>query len=129
MMPPATELTAPFWTAVERHQLVRPVCQTCGRSFFTPQIACTHCLSEDWKYQPSAGRGTVYSATVVHRPPSPDFEVPFRLGIMDIVDEGWSMLANIVGGSAQHPPPFGAQVRVTWIERNGRTLPAFTEAP
>lgn len=119
-------LTREFWDAAERHELVRPVCRACGRSFFTPQVACPGCLSEDWAYEPSSGKGTVYSSTVVHRPPSPGFEVPFRVAIVDL-DEGWSMLANLVDGPGTRCAPIGARVEVTWIERAGRTLPAFTE--
>jgi hypothetical protein len=119
-------LTGDFWAAVARRELVRPVCADCGRSFFTPQIACPHCRSERWSYQRSSGRGRVYSATVVHKAPSPDFEVPFRLGIVDL-DEGWSMLATFAGGPAGRLPAVHAPVEVTWVERGGRVLPAFTE--
>lgn len=127
MIGPAHDaLTAPFWAAVARHELVRPVCRSCGRNFFTPQISCPGCLGEDWEYRPSAGLGRVYSATVVHRSPGPAFPVPFRIGIVDL-DEGWSMLANLVGGPDDRCPPIGAAVEVTWVEREGRVLPAFTE--
>jgi hypothetical protein len=122
----SSELTEPFWAAVRRRELVRPVCQSCGRSFFTPQVACTYCLSEGWEYQLSSGRGTVYSATVVHRPPGPEFSAPFRLGVVDM-DEGWSMLANLVDGPDERLPAVGAAVELTWIERDGRVLPAFVE--
>ena len=123
---PAAGLTDAFWAAAGRRELVRPVCRDCGRSFFTPQIACPGCLSENWAYEPSTGRGRVYSATVVHKPPSPEFVVPFRLGIVDL-DEGWSMLAELVGGPDGRLPAIDAPVRVTWTERDGRVLPAFTE--
>ncbi|GJF01302.1 MULTISPECIES: Zn-ribbon domain-containing OB-fold protein [Pseudonocardia] len=123
---PAAGLTDAFWAAAGRRELVRPVCRDCGRSFFTPQIACPGCLSENWAYEPSTGRGRVYSATVVHKPPSPGFVVPFRLGIVDL-DEGWSMLAELVGGPDGRLPAIDAPVRVTWTERDGRVLPAFTE--
>jgi hypothetical protein len=119
-------LTAEFWAAAARRELVRPVCADCGRSFFTPQVACPGCLSENWAYRVSSGRGAVYSATVVHRAPSPGFEVPFRLGVVDLED-GWSMLANLVDGPGERLPAIGAPVEVTWIERGGRTLPAFRE--
>lgn len=122
----AEGLTAAFWAAAARHELVRPVCANCGRNFFTPQIACPACLSEDWSYRVSSGRGTVYSATVVHKAPGPGFDVPFRLGVVDL-DEGWSMLANLVGGPDDRLPAIGAAVEVTWVERDGRVLPAFTE--
>ena len=120
----STALTADFWAAAARRELVRPVCRDCGRSFFTPQVACPACLSEDWVYRPSSGRGTVYSSTVVHKAPSPGFTVPFGLGVVDL-EEGWSMLATLVGDRL---PPIGSAVEVTWIERDGRTQPAFEEA-
>lgn len=119
-------LTGPFWSAAAQRRLVRPVCADCGRSFFSPQVACPHCLSENWSYEPSSGRGRVYSATVVRKPPSPGFEVPLRLGIVDL-DEGWSLLANFVAGPGDRLPAIDAPVEVTWIERDGRVLPAFTE--
>ncbi len=120
----SSALTAGFWAAAARRELVRPVCRDCGRSFFTPQIACPACLSEDWAYQPSSGRGTVYSSTVVHKAPSPGFTVPFGLGVIDM-EEGWSMLATLIGDPL---PPIGCVVEVTWVERDGRTQPAFAES-
>jgi uncharacterized protein len=116
-------LTEGFWEAVARHELVRPVCHACGRSFFTPQVACPTCLSEDWAYEPSSGRGRVYSATTVHKAPSPEFTVPFGLGIVDL-EEGWSMLAVLVGETL---PQQEAAVELTWVEHGGRELPAFRE--
>lgn len=120
----ALGLTDAFWAAAADRVLVRPVCADCGRNFFTPQVACPACLSENWTYEPSSGRGTVYSATVVHKAPSSGFAVPFRLAVIDL-DEGWSMLANLVGGSESELPMTGAAVEVTWVERDGRLLPAF----
>ncbi len=122
----APELTAEFWAAASRRELVRPVCSDCGRNFFTPQLACPQCLSEGWTYVRSSGRGTVHSATVVHKAPSPEFEVPYRLAVVEL-DEGWSMLANLVGGVDDLLPALGAVVEVTWLERGGRSLPAFRE--
>lgn len=112
-------LTAEFWAAADQGVLVRPVCSDCGRNFFTPQVACPRCLSENWSYRPSNGRGSVYSVTVVHKAPSPEFEVPYLLAVVDL-DEGWSMLANLLDDVA-----IGGPVEVAWIDRGGRRLPAF----
>lgn len=120
-MSEAAELTAGFWAAAAVRQLVRPVCEDCGRNFFTPQIACPGCLSENWAYRRSSGRGVVYSSTVVHKAATPDIEVPFGLGIVDL-EEGWSMLATLVGDRV---PAIGEPVQVTWVERNDRVQPAF----
>jgi uncharacterized OB-fold protein len=123
-LPRPSELTRPFWEAAARRELVRPLCRACGRSFFTPQAVCTHCLAKDWSYEPSAGRGEVYSATVVHRPPHPGMRAPFHLAIVDL-DEGWSMLANLATDAAQ-AVPIGTRVTVDWLELDeGFVLPVF----
>jgi uncharacterized OB-fold protein len=122
-LPSPTPLTEPFWRAGRDHRLVRPVCTDCGRSFFTPQVICPHCLSEAWTYQPSSGLGTIYSSTIVHRAPFPALEAPYQLAIVD-VDEGWQMLANIV--DTEEPTPIGSRVEVTWLLIDDRfTFPAF----
>lgn len=123
--PEITELTREFWAAAHRHVLVRPLCQACGRSFFVPQAVCTHCLSSDWAYAPSSGRGVIYSATVVRRAPYPGFDAPFHLAVVDL-EEGWSMLTNVVD-AADEPVAIGTPVRVAWLEVDERyTLPVFT---
>lgn len=122
--PEPSELTAAFWAAARRHELVRPSCRACATSFFTPQIACPSCLSEDWGYEPSSGRGTVYSATVVHRAPFPSLQTPYQVAIVDL-DEGWSMLTNIVDADVA-PTPIGTAVEVAFLDVDeGLTLPAF----
>jgi uncharacterized OB-fold protein len=55
----------------------------------------------------------------VHKAPSPDFEVPYVLAVVEL-DEGWSMLANLLD-----EVPIGGAVEVTWIDRGKRRLPAF----
>jgi uncharacterized OB-fold protein len=122
---PGGELTAPFWEATARHELVRPVCGSCGRSFFVPQYLCPHCGSEDWAYEPSGGRGTVASYTVVHRAPDPRFETPYIVAVVDLADEGWSLMTNIVDVPGEEVET-GMPVEVSWIEFEGDTLPAFT---
>jgi len=129
-LPEPSALTEGFWAAARRRVLVRPVCEECGTSFFTPQIACPRCLSERWSYEPSSGRGVVYSATVVHRAPDPALPTPYQLAIVDL-EEGWSMLTNIVDADAD-PMAIGTPVRVRWVDLGQIVLPAFaptTDAP
>lgn len=118
------EMTAPFWEASARHELVRPVCGACGRSFFVPQYLCPHCGSEDWGYQPSDGRGVIATYTVVHRAPDPRFETPYVVAVVELADEGWSLMTNIVGVDGGDVE-IGMPVEVSWIEFEGDTLPAF----
>lgn len=128
--PDPSPLTAPFWAAARERRLVRPYCPACDHSFFTPQIACPRCLSTDWEYRESSGRGVVYSATVVHRAPYPGFTSPYHVAIVDL-EEGWQMLSNIVGtdarpGAEADPVPIGTAVTVDWLPLDERiVLPVF----
>jgi uncharacterized OB-fold protein len=89
------DLTTPFWLAAQEGRLVRPVCDRCGRSFFTPQVMCPGCGSGEWEYRTSTGRGRVYSHSVVFRGPDETWAVPYVLAIVDL-EEGWRMLTRLV---------------------------------
>jgi len=122
-------LTEEFWSAAAGHQLVRPVCGDCGRSFFTPRWSCPYCRSENWSYQISTGVGRVYSSTVVYRGPDESWETPYVLAIIDL-EEGWSMLSRLLLGQDAAPdaPLIGRAVQVSFVPEGRepfRTLPAF----
>ena len=126
--PEPSWLTRPFWAAANEHRLVRPVCDRCGQSFFTPQIACPRCASESWTWTESSGHGTVYSCTTVHRAPQEGFATPYVVAIVDL-DEGWSMLTNIVGTDALLAT-IGSPVKVAWTQIDEQlTLPTFALGP
>ena len=88
------ELTGPYWAAIDRHELTRPVCDSCGRSHFKPQVVCPWCQSANWAYVPSSGRGSVYSYTTIHRPPDPGFTAPYVVADIEM-DEGWRLFSWI----------------------------------
>lgn len=122
-------LTDEFWAAAAAGRLVRPVCGSCGRSFFTPRWSCPYCRSEEWNYQESSGTGTVYSATVVERGPDETWSTPYTLAIIDL-DEGWSMLSRLFNGDgpALEPLSLGHRVSVRFVPEGRephRTLPVF----
>lgn len=121
--PAPSPMTAPWWDAVALDSLTRPRCGRCARSFFTPQFACPYCGSTEWTYEPSTGLGTVYSHTVVHRPPVPELGAPYVLAIVDL-DEGWHMLTRIVGCPPEEVR-IGMRVSVTFANIGDRKLPVF----
>jgi uncharacterized OB-fold protein len=93
--PVPTELSRPFWDAAREGRLVLQKCGNCGAFRWTPQILCNVCLSEDTRWTQVSGRGTLYSYTVVHRPPLPAFQAPYVVAVVRL-DEGPLMLTNIV---------------------------------
>ncbi len=94
-LPRPTPLSEPFWEGCREGELRVQRCRACGRYVFIPQPACTGCLSRDLAWTRVAGRGVVYSYTVVHRPPNPAFEVPYTVVIVEL-EEGFHMLSNLV---------------------------------
>lgn len=126
-LPAASDLTRPFWEAAASHVLVRPFCDGCARSFFPPQVCCPACLSEDWRWEASAGRGTVYSHTTISRAPFPGFDVPYVLAVVDLED-GFSLLTNVVGAEPA-VVGIGMRVRVDWERTAGWTFPVFVPDP
>lgn len=95
-LPATTPLTQAFWDAAAQGRLLLPLCNACGRHFFRPEVACTHCFATDWQWVPASGRGTLYAYTVVHRAPAPGFAVPFVLAVVEL-HEGPVMFTNLVG--------------------------------
>jgi uncharacterized OB-fold protein len=95
-VPEPTPLSAPFWRAAADGVLVVQRCQDCGRLEWTPQVACSRCLTETLQWARMSGRGTVYSFSVVHRPQTPAFPAPYVVAIVEL-EEGVRMLTDLVG--------------------------------
>ncbi|HVV30972.1 MAG TPA: OB-fold domain-containing protein [Mycobacteriales bacterium] len=70
-------------------------CERCGWWRWPPQLCCPRCLSEQYSWAKPSGSATVYSYTVIHRPPAPHrHRVPYLLAIVRL-DEGPHLLTNL----------------------------------
>lgn len=115
-------LSAPFWEAATRHELVVQRCAACGHHQFYPRPYCLACQSDNIVWVQVAGGGTIYAQTTVHIQIAPDFTPPYTAALVEL-DEGSRLLTNIVGGETQ----IGDEVRLMWRERDGEPpLPIFT---
>lgn len=94
--PVPSRWSRPYWEGLAQGELRYQRCAGCGTAVFAPAPVCPGCLSGDLVWEVSAGRGTIYSWTVVWRPQTPAFRVPYAAAIVDL-DEGWRMLANVIG--------------------------------
>jgi uncharacterized OB-fold protein len=118
------ELTGPYWAAIDRHELFRPVCGPCGRSHFAPQLLCPRCWSSDWSYQRSTGRGSIYSHTTIHRPPDPRFAAPYVVADIEMA-EGWRLFSWITNCDPSDVS-IGMDVAVAFAPGvDGELLPVF----
>jgi len=96
--PAPTATSKPFYDAAAAGQLSYPRCSSCGTWHTYPRPWCTHCLHEPLELKTVSGLGTVYAATVVHRPPASSFAdlVPYAFALVDL-DEGIRVVTMITG--------------------------------
>ena len=90
-------LTAPFWEAAKRHELVCQRCVKCASWIFYPREQCPTCFSTDLEWAPVSGEGRVFAYTIVYQPANTAFEpdAPYAYAIVQL-DEGVRLPTNIV---------------------------------
>jgi uncharacterized protein len=117
-------MTAPFWDAATRGELLIQRCPACGAFQFYPRPFCLACQAADPEWVASAGVGSVHAMTTVHLRVDPALEPPYVVAVVEL-DEGPRLVTNLVG----EPAAIGDRVRVAWREREGAPpLPVFVRA-
>lgn len=112
--------TSPYWEAAKKGVLLVKRCGECGRAHFYPRGLCPFCFSERLEWQPSSGKGTIYSFSVMQRAP-----VPYAIAYVTLED-GPTMLTNIVDCDFA-TLRIGMNVRlVCKPTEGGAALPMFT---
>ncbi|GAA2399253.1 Zn-ribbon domain-containing OB-fold protein [Actinomadura vinacea] len=126
--PKVTPDAEAYWELVREHG-TRSVqrCSDCGSVQFYPRLLCVAC-GGPVEQAPVSGRGSIYSFTVVHRPPAGFAELaPYAVALVDL-DEGTRAMGRVVTDDLESVR-IGARV-VTIIERTdeGEALPQFALA-
>ncbi len=93
--PVPSTVSQPFWDGCRRGELLFQRCER-GHVVFNPAARCRLCLSDHLSWEQSKGTGSVYSWSIVWRPQTPAFRVPYAAAIVTL-DEGFQMIANIIG--------------------------------
>jgi uncharacterized OB-fold protein len=110
--PEVTEIDAPFWEGVRSGRLLLQVCGACGAHRFPPSLMCPRCHARAAGWTEAAGRGTVYSFTVVRRAPTPAYDhlVPYVLAQVEL-EEGVRITSTLADPEGVR---VGAAVRVVF---------------
>jgi uncharacterized protein len=128
-VPVPTQETRPYWEGCKRHELRIQRCTACGHYQFYPRLYCDKCFSDDVEWITASGRATVYTFTIVHRPPSDAFkgDLPYVVALVKL-EEGPSMMTNIVGCPPEQVA-IGMAVKVTFDDLTDEiTIPKFRPA-
>lgn len=135
-LPRVIDVDQEFWDGVQQDKLLIQKCRECGRLQFFPRPVCGGCFSGNLAWQESAGRGTVYSFTLVRVPRHPAFRKlveetgqPVIFAEIELA-EGVRMMSQIVDCRPEDVK-LGGQVRVTFAPVPGAEfkLPKFRLAP
>jgi uncharacterized OB-fold protein len=124
-VPPPDETTAGWWDATREHRLTVQTCTGCSGVQHPPRALCIRCGRTDaLELRDASGRGVVDAATVVHRAPVPDLDVPYVIARVRL-DEGVVVLTRLEGRDVD-AWAVDARVTVDWVDlADGRALPVF----
>ena len=124
MRPVRNRDNAFFWEGADAGELRVQRCGGCARLRHPPAPMCPHCQSLDWEAERSAGRGAVYSYTVLHHPRIPPFDYPNVVALVEL-DEGFRLLSNLAGVD-HRKVRVGMRVAVSFEQvEPGLSLPLF----
>jgi len=114
--------TVAYWEAAAKGKLLIKHCQACGKLHFYPRTLCPFCFSDRTEWQEAAGRGTIYTYTVMRRE-----KVPYAIAYVTL-EEGVTMMTNIVD-CAFDAIRIGQAVKVVYKPtEGGPPVPMFTPA-
>lgn len=117
---------AEYWDGTDAGELRMQQCDNCSMWRFPPSATCPQCLSGDYTWKVSAGRGVLWSWIRMHRKYFPAFadRIPYNVAIIKL-DEGPRMISAI---ASDDPADLrcGSRVEVVFERKDGGfTLPEF----
>lgn len=119
-----------FWDSCKEHAMRLQYCSDCDYWQYYPSPVCHNCDSMDLEWRSVSGAGSVYTHSVIYRPPSEHYanDVPYVYAIIELA-EGPMMPSNVVGISPEKVE-IGMPVVITYDDVTPDvTLPKFRPAP
>jgi uncharacterized OB-fold protein len=96
-IPRPTPETQDFWDGAKAGNLRLQRCDDCSHVYFPPRPFCPRCASRSVSSFNASGKGKLHSYVINHRPP-PGFQEEGNYAIAVVMlDEGVTMMTNIVG--------------------------------
>jgi len=115
-----------FWRACRAGRLEITRCRACGWYIHPPRPICPRCQARDVGWEAVSGRATVVSYTVNHQRWMPGMEVPYTIGLVELVEQADLRLTTNIVGCAPDAVEIGMPVRVTFRDVSDEiALPLF----
>ncbi len=83
------ETSAPFWAGTAHGELLVQTCASCGHRRMPPRPMCPVCRSLEHTWEPTSGRGTIWSFAVPHPPLLPAYAelAPYNVVVVALEEE------------------------------------------
>src|SRR6266403_1815500 len=122
--------TEHFWRACHGGRLEITRCHACGWYIHPPRPVCPRCQSRELGWEAVSGRGTLASFTVNHQRWIPDMDVPYVIGLVELVEQAGLRLTTNIVGCPQDTVRVGMPVRVSFETMSDEiALPFFEPDP
>jgi len=97
-----------YWDKAKEHELWLRQCNDCGDAYFYPRDISPCCFSKNTSWIQASGKATLFTYSIVHRPPHPGFRevAPYVTAVVEL-EEGPKMPTNIV---IDDPTPENLQI-------------------
>lgn len=94
--PVPSSFSTPYWEGCAQDELRYLRCSNCRLAIADAARICWRCHSRELGWEESQGRGRLYSWTIVWRPQTPVFAVPYSVAIVEL-DEGIFVVSSVIG--------------------------------
>ena len=95
--PAPTELSAPYWSALDEGRLTFQKCASCGHAWLPARGECPRCLGREASWQTASGRARLVSWVVYHHGYHPYYaeRLPYNVAVVELA-EGPRLISNII---------------------------------
>jgi uncharacterized protein len=139
LLPDLSEpIAAGFWAGTARGELLVQACDACGAWRMPPRPMCPACRSTDFRWEPTSGRGTIWSFIVPHPPLLPAYAelAPYNVIVVALDEDPTirfvgNLLASPDGAINEIDPAsirIGEPVRIVYQQVDDVTLPRWVRA-
>ena len=101
-LPQVTDLTRPYWDALDQGYLAYQRCSACGNAWLPARQECPACLISGVRWEKARGEGRIVSWVVYHSAYHDAFKdrLPYVVAIVELV-EGPRLITNFIGPREQ----------------------------
>ena len=120
--------TQPFFEAAREHRLVIQRCSLCQTYRHPPRPICPRCQSFDVCWTEVAGRGRLFTWSIVHQPlhPATAAILPYVVAVVELEGTGGTRITSNLVEAMPGDFRLGRPVEVVWEDIDANlTLPRF----